>query len=692
MNPINSKSSNGQQVGTAPANPINDPGFVSTQGSSTYELSAPNLLTARFGEVTPFFYFNAIGRDRLELRSSQDLRTYTLGAPLMSSVRMKKSYFSVPLKCIMPNTWDYLFVNPVKGNDVPDDAYSLIDIWHLVYVLAASCADQTYSASSTGLTEAELGTIRFRLFMLVFLLISKGSLLDYLGISTAQLVEDYDFLNSVSAFDPELADNIRSKVSVDKSFDLFCNYLASVEDYWSISFIYDDDDPVSGEQFPVSVNINNYSSLSEIRQWFYSFVEHPDARLSYPSNYNNFFKNTFFSYIIEFCSCVADAYRQFNPSVTDFSDKPAVTLPVNLYKVVAYQMICAQYYTNDHVDSLYNANLWLSNMKSLQGLSSESFSYNGVPVYYDVFSNHNLDLMLQQLYKPFVPGEKQNYLYFLFNLFSYRRSLRYGDYFMSSRPQPLAVGDVTVPVVGEGVNVIDVNKNLHIQRFLNAVNRLGSNILEYTKGIFGYRPQAVEPTPNFISSEYLVVGCDEIDNTAQDQGTVNTNLVSQSSQYAFDVNITDNSVILGLCSFEVLGAYPYTVERDNLHSNRYDMFNPFLQHLGDQEVKALELGYCKAIDVPFGYQVRYAEYKFKYPQQHGGFNDESLRLWSMPYKFDYGHTVLSEDAIRFNQSDFDKFYKSLTYSSLANYFHFQICFQNSLRANRAMDFQPNLLG
>lgn len=693
MNPINSTAIDGQQVGTAPANPINDPGFSSNQGSSTYELSAPNLLTARFGEITPFFYFSAIGRDRLELRSSQDLRTYTLGAPLLSQVRMKKSYFSVPFKCIMPNTWDYLFVNPVKGNDVPDDAYSLIDIWRLVYLLARACSDSNVDPSSSSLSNVELATIRFRLFMLMYLLLSKGSLLDYLGISTAQLVDDYDFRPAVAVFDDDLANTISGKVSLDKSFDLFCNHLASATGSWSITYSYDDADPVTGEQFPIDCTITAASSLSDIRQWFYTFLEHPDAQLSYGATGSaSFFDEPFMMYFQEVATCVVDAYRQVNPSVQSPSDTPTVTLPVNLYKVVAYQMACSQYYTNDHVDSLYNAQLWLSNMKSLQGLSSQNFSLNGVPVYYDVFSKHNLNMMLNSLYTPYNGATKQNYLYFFINLFSYRRSLRYGDYFMSSRPQPLAVGDVTVPVVGSGVSVIDVNKNLHIQRFLNAVNRLGSNIIEYTKGIFGYRPQAVEPTPNFISSEYLTVGADEIDNTAQDQGTVNTNLISQSSNYAFDVNITDNSVILGLCSFEVLGAYPYTVERDNLHANRYDMFNPFLQHIGDQDVKALELGYCKALDVPFGYQVRYAEYKFKYPQQHGGFNDESLKLWSMPYKFDYGLTVLSEDAIRFNQTDFDKFYKSLTYSSLANYFHFQISFQNSLKANRAMDFQPNLLG
>ncbi len=276
------------------------------------------------------------------------------------------------------------------------------------------------------------------------------------------------------------------------------------------------------------------------------------------------------------------------------------------------------------------------------------------------------------------------------NTFAYRRSLRYGDYFLSSRPLPLAVGDVSVPVVGNNVSVIDINKNLHIQRFLNAVNRVGSTIAEYAKGIFGYTPTEDDARPRFISSEVNFIGSDEVDNTADNQGEVNTNLIATQSNYMFDVDMFDESVILGLVSFECTSAYPSSVERDNFHKTRYDDFIPELQHIGDQAVYKAERTGIPNIVNPFGYQVRYAEYKFKYNQMHGGFTTDALKNWAFPVVTD-SSPILDEDSIRSTPAEFDRFYKSLTYGSMANYFHFQISFANNVTANRAMDYQPTLL-
>lgn len=661
MNPINSSVTDGQQVGVSPANPINDPDFSSNQGSNTFDLQYQNLLTARYGEITPFFYYTGLGRDRVRLQSSQDLRTYTLASPLMSSLRMKKAYFSVPLKAIMPNTWNYLFVNPVKGNDVPDNAYCYVDLFKILYNIANGYSDAAVSAST------------FKAFMLFYSIVSKGSLFDYLGISTSALVKDFKI--STTSIPMENAPQ-----SLDEFFDYMVNQIASFDSTSKISLTltYSVSDPSTGETSESVVSCTNpESSLSEWRELFNLFLQHPDASLEYGDGFG-----PFISIMKSVLGQFVTYYKTFNSNTAS----PDVTFVVNLYKVIAYHMVVSQFYTNDHVDGVYNSELWLSNMKSLVYSSFKSnltFFLNGVQVYYDVFSNRFLGSW------SFGSSFGDTALYFWFNLSVYRRSLRYGDYFCSSRPQPLAVGDVNVPVVANNVSVIDVNKNLHIQRFLNAVNRVGSNIVDYAKGIFGYRPQAVDPQPNFIATEYVNVGADEIDNTASEQGVVNTNLVAQSSHFAFDVNLTDPSIILGLVSFECVGAYPYATERDNFHKDRYDMFNPFLQHIGDQDVKRIELGQLVSDRLPFGYQVRYAEYKFKYNQQHGGFNGV-LNTWSFPFESE--SVTLDEDFIRSVPKDFDRFYKSLTNSSLANYFHFQISFQNSLTANRAMDYQPTLLG
>lgn len=662
MNPVNSMADNGQRVGVSPANPINDPSFSSRQGSNTFDLSFQNLLTCRYGEITPFFYMSGLGRDRLELRSSHELRTYTLGAPLMSGLRMRKSTFSVSKKAMMPNTFNYLFVNPVKGDDVPDDAYCFLDMTSLIKKLCAVGYDN-YLSYSNGLGSEDTFNetafnIAIKCFVLLQNIVSSGSVLDNLGISLSPIFEKITASN------------------IDSVSDSFVNDLSSKlkETGITLTMNYTLFDPSSGESSDSAFSAD--SDKSSIFELLQLVTQHPDCVIHVSDT----------SVSEDLLSSIS---QMFANSDDEFSSK----LEINLYKIIAYQMICSQFYSNDHVDNIYNSDLWLSNMTSLcySSVSTglQTFSYNGINVVYDTFSNHYLNLVTAAL-QNYTTDNFKYPLYFFFNLFSFRRSLRYGDYFLSSRPMPLAVGDVTVPVVGQGVNIIDINKNLHIQRFLNAVNRVGSDVVNYAKGIFGYVPKEDDSRPRFISSEVVYVGSDEIDNTAENQGQVNVNMIAQQSNYMFDVELTDECIVLGLLSFECTGAYANSIERDNFHKTRFDSFIPELQHIGDQSVLRVERTGIPS-NLPFGYQVRYAEYKFKYNQQHGGFCNDSLKNWSFPVDVD-SSPILDEDSIRSSPMEFDRYYKSLTYGSLANRFHFQISFANNVRANRAMDYQPNLLG
>lgn len=667
-NPNTQLPKDGQDVNVSPSNNLNAPSFQTNQGSNTFSLSFQNLITARYGEVTPFNYMTCIGRDRIRLNSSHDLRSYTLQSPLMSSLRMRKSNFSVPISAIMPNTYKYLKVNPVKGSDVPDDAYCFIDLYRLVHTFA-----------SFGLKSSDF-FIRFNCFLFVYLFLSKGSLLDYLGISfSGVLPESFKIVD----LDCTSVDSV-----FDKVVELCVNPDTSTPDT-QFYIRYTTKDFTQGETQDTILSGGN---LSSVRDCFLSMFEHPAFELTigdtlksdiqpYIDGLLTFIKSTFELEIYGAggSSDPVSSYRPFN---------------VNLYKPVAYQMSCAQFYTNDNVDNVYNSDLWLSNMTSLAlypfASSSRYFSYNGVQIHYDTFSNHILSYS-GSIYKgAFNVDTFKKFFYFWCNLLSFRRSLRYGDYFNGARTQPLAVGNVEVPVVGNNVSVIDINRNLHMQRFLNAVNRTKSTIYDYCRGIFGYTPTKLNPTPSCISTETLFVGSDEIENTAQEQGTINTNLRAAQSHFMYDVNLTDDCIILGLISFECTSSYDKSVERDNFHINRFDDFIPELQHIGDQEVYPVERN---ARDFnrlsAFGYQVRYAEYKFKFNQMHGGF---TYNLPSWAFITDVDRTEhLDEDSIRSYPAEFDKFYKSLTYSSLAGYYHFQISFANNIDANRPMDYQPRLL-
>lgn len=646
LNPVNSPVYDGTSANTTPSNPINDPAVENRQGLNTFDLTAQNAFTARYGEITPYFYSVGVPDDRTTLKPSHMLRTYTFGSPMLSTMRMHVQNFSVPLSAIMPNTWDLIYKNPVKGVDVPDAALCSFD-----FKAFWTSISQCLSGFDNIADDAELNVYHsipaVMLFTSVF---SRGGLLNYLGISPKLVNDDVDKV--FDSFFTALSDKV-SKLNYNTyRFDLGNGFVKVVE-----------------------------PSASSIRSFLYSSLEYPDVFFTATSVPTN-----------SLLSAILSSVRELLANYVNFTGV-AYSFKVNLFKVIAYQMICAQYFTNDHVDDVYTSKLWLQNMQSLVYTSSMSvddlsFAYNGVRVNYDVFSQHFLIKMLGSL-RAVDSTNFANSLYFFCNLFSYRRSLKYGDYFNSSRTQPLAVGDVTAPVVGNKVSAIDTTKSISYQRFLNAVNRAGSYIKDYVKSIFGVTPEQTEPMPNFLSRETHVLGKDEIDNTADAQGNVVTNVIDVDSRFAFDIYVDIPSILLGLVTFDVVGCYQNITEKDNFHLNRFDMFNPFLQNIGDQSVSLQELDSTSDPDSVYGYQVRNAEYKFKVNQCHGGF---AYNLPSWLFRFDKNVVKnISSESIRSDVSDLDEFYKSLTYGSPAGYFHFIISMTNEVRSNRRMQFEPNIL-
>lgn len=264
---------NGQRVGVSPANPINDPSFSSRQGSNTFDLSFQNLLTCRYGEITPFFYMSGLGRDRLELRSSHELRTYTLGAPLMSGLRMRKSTFSVSKKAMMPHTFNYLFVNPVKGNDVPDDAYCFIDVVPLIKNICTLGYDY-YSSYVSSLGSSNVNKSLYfertiKAFVLLQNLCSSGSVLDNLGVSLSPVCKY--ITNS----------------DIDLLSDTFVSRISSLLENNSLAIIlsYNVNDPSSGEsQDSVFRCVGTASSVFEFLQLV---AQHPDCTITLSDSSSN---------------------------------------------------------------------------------------------------------------------------------------------------------------------------------------------------------------------------------------------------------------------------------------------------------------------------------------------------------------------------------------------------------------------
>lgn len=81
-----------------------------------------------------------------------------------------------------------------------------------------------------------------------------------------------------------------------------------------------------------------------------------------------------------------------------------VVAPCDLAKFFAYQIVCAHFFSNDHVDYIYSAELYRQNYNSLLSailgiiglsLDDSTFSWNGVDYLYDSLSSYNFSTVLE---------------------------------------------------------------------------------------------------------------------------------------------------------------------------------------------------------------------------------------------------------------------------------------------------------
>lgn len=323
-------------------------------------------------------------------------------------------------------------------------------------------------------------------------------------------------------------------------------------------------------------------------------------------------------------------------SGTQFSPVFDSKVPVNLARVLAYQLACAEFFTNDFVDYIYSAELYRQFIGSLEesylvaafGAATypQMFTYNGVKYQYDSLSARYIGLGIDVLANiPTIISSDVSFGQFFISIFSFNRSLRYKDYFVGSRTRPIAVGDVTVNVASNQFSVVDVSKKIQVQRFLNAVNHTGRRLSNYVKTMFGVDIQQDRHVPHFIMNLSEVIFSSEVENTGADQlteaQTVTSNFRSRSGNYEVEVGVDVPCIIIGVTSYDIERSYVGTIDRHFFIRDRFDMFLPQMQFVGDQPVYVHEINgsYPLSFGNVFGYQFRNMEDKLVPSRSIGGF-------------------------------------------------------------------------
>nr|WNN13382.1 MAG: major capsid protein [Microviridae sp.] len=206
------------------------------------------------------------------------------------------------------------------------------------------------------------------------------------------------------------------------------------------------------------------------------------------------------------------------------------------------------------------------------------------------------------------------------------------------------------PLVADLSEVTSVTINqfreaFQVQKWYERAARGGTRYTEILRSFFG----VVSPDARLQRPEYLGGGSQMIDinvvpqTSASDSVTPQANLAAFATAHSngggFTKSFTEHGWIIGLCNVRADLTYQQGLNRMWSRSTKFDMYWPVFAHLGEQEILNKEI-YAQGNtddDKVFGYQERYAEYRYRPNVITGKLRStfaQPLDSWHLAQKFD----------------------------------------------------------
>ena len=192
------------------------------------------------------------------------------------------------------------------------------------------------------------------------------------------------------------------------------------------------------------------------------------------------------------------------------------------------------------------------------------------------------------------------------------------------------------------VTVNDLRRVTRLQMWLERNMRGGSRINEMLYNHFGVKSKDSRlQRPEFLGGGRQNVIISEVLATAESDagplGEMGGHGISAGGMNGFTKTFDEHGIILGIMSVLPRTSYMNQgIDRSLQKFDKFDYFWPEFAQLGEQEVMINELYHnyteSSGYNPPFGYQSRYAEYKYKQSQVHGDFKD-NLDFWHLSRKF-----------------------------------------------------------
>lgn len=216
---------------------------------------------------------------------------------------------------------------------------------------------------------------------------------------------------------------------------------------------------------------------------------------------------------------------------------------------------------------------------------------------------------------------------------------------------------------GLEVLVNQMRQSVQIQKLLERDARGGSRYTEIIRAHFGVTSDdARQQRPEYLGGGYAPVILNPVAQTTPEQQTgVNTpqgNLsavgTSSVGGHGFHKSFTEHCTLIGLVCVRADQSYQQGLDRMWSRQTRYDFYWPALSQIGEQAVLNKEINVAANPEGVFGYQERYAEYRYKKSEVTGLFRSnvtsgfQTLDMWHLAQDYQTGLPVLDSNFIEEN--------------------------------------------
>lgn len=193
-----------------------------------------------------------------------------------------------------------------------------------------------------------------------------------------------------------------------------------------------------------------------------------------------------------------------------------------------------------------------------------------------------------------------------------------------------------------------------MQKFYERLARGGSRYTEVLRSFFGVvSPDARLQRPEFLGSFTKMVMVNPIAQTSatdgtSPQGNLSAYGVTAAKFHGFTKSFVEHGYIIGFVCARADLTYQQGINKMWLRSTVYDFYWPTFAHLGEQSIELREI-YAQGTEADttvFGYQERYAEYRYKPSQITGKFRSSvisgNLDVWHLSQFFSNAPTLNEE--------------------------------------------------